>query len=177
MMRQLMGLSLGAVAALAASAASAAAPQPAKPVAPAVFSGRWYEIARTPNVAQKDCQGSSSDFSGWASGEFAVKQICHKGSPAGPVQTFNAKAKILPASGNAKMKMMFFGGLVSQEYWILDHADDNGWAIMATPGGNYVWVLSRRPVLDAATKAAALQRVHALGYDLNRLAFPQQVVR
>ncbi len=160
-----------------ASPGLAAAPQPARSVAPTVFTGRWYEIARTPNMAQKDCQGASSDFSGWASGAFSVVQICHRGTPEGPVKTFNAKARILPASGNAKMRMMFFGGLISQEYWILDHADDNNWAIMATPGGNYVWVLSRQPVLDPADKAVALQRVRALGYDLSRLAFPQQLAR
>jgi apolipoprotein D and lipocalin family protein len=171
----LIGLALACAAAPAA--ALAAAPQPTKPVAATVFQGRWYEIARTPNLAQKDCQGSSSDFSGWTDGVFKVVQTCHAGAPQGPAKVFNAKARILPASGNAKMKMMFFGGLISQEYWILDHADDNGWAIMATPGGNYVWVLSRRPVLDPATKAAALQRVHALGYDLARLTFPQQAAR
>ncbi|HEX7758641.1 MAG TPA: lipocalin family protein [Caulobacteraceae bacterium] len=171
MKRLLLGL---AAAVVFAPPALARAPQPVRAVATTLFSGRWYEIARTPNMAQKDCQGSSSDFSGWVSGAFAVTQVCHKGSPQGPVKTFNAKAKILPASGNAKMKMSFFGGLVSQEYWILDHADDDNWAIMATPGGNYVWVLSRRPVLDPAAKAVALQRVHTLGYDLSRLAYPQQ---
>jgi apolipoprotein D and lipocalin family protein len=163
--------------AIATPALAGRAPQPTKPVAPTVFSGRWYEIARMPNLMQKDCQGSSSDFSGWAGGAFSVIQTCHKGTPQGPAQTFNAKARILPASGNAKMKMSFMGGLLSQEYWILDHADDNNWAIMATPGGNYVWVLSRRPVLDPATRTAALQRVRTLGYDLSRLTYPQQMAR
>ena len=170
----LVGLALLVAASASPLIARAGAPQPVKAVAPNVFSGRWYEIARTPNMMQKDCQGSSSDFSGWASGVFSVRQVCHKGSPSGPTQTFNAKAKILPASGNAKMKMMFFGGLISQEYWIVDHADDNGWAIMATPAGNYVWVLSRQPVLDPTTKALALQRVKTLGFDPSRLAFPEQ---
>lgn len=159
------------------SAASAGAPQPAKPVAATVFSGRWYEIAHTQNMMQKDCQGATSEFSGWAGGAFHVLQTCHHGAPQGPAKVVNAKAKIIPASGNAKMKMMFFGGMISQEYWILDHADDNAWAIMGTPGGKYVWLMARRPVLDPATKAAALQRVHALGYDLARLAFPQQLAR
>jgi apolipoprotein D and lipocalin family protein len=69
--------------------------------------------------------------------------------------------------------MGFFGGLVHQEYWILDHADDGAWAIMATPGGNYVWLLARRPVLAPAVMAAALARVRQLGYA--RLVFPHQV--
>jgi apolipoprotein D and lipocalin family protein len=68
--------------------------------------------------------------------------------------------------------MSFLGGLKKQEYWVLDRADDQSWAIMATPGGNFVWLLSRKPAMDAAAKAAALARVKALGYA--KLEYPQQ---
>ncbi|MBV9996834.1 MAG: lipocalin family protein [Caulobacteraceae bacterium] len=154
--------------------ARAGPPQPAKPVPANLYSGRWYEIARTPNQMQNGCQGSTSDFSGWsAGGAFSVVQTCHKGSLSGPTQTYNARGKIL-SNDNAKMKLGFFGGLISQEYWILDHADDNAWAIMARYDGRYVWLLSRRPVLDGAEKQTALSRLKALGFDLTHLAFPAQ---
>jgi apolipoprotein D and lipocalin family protein len=68
--------------------------------------------------------------------------------------------------------MAFFGGLVHQEYWILDHADDGAWAIMATPGGNYAWLLARRPTLPPQVLSLALARLRQLGYQ--RLVFPQQ---
>ena len=160
-----------------AGPAAAAAPQPARPVAASMFSGRWYEIARTPNLNQRDCQGATSDFSGWRTGDFVVTQTCHHGSPSGWAQTFRAQGQILAASGNAKMKLNFFGGMLSQEYWILDHGDDDAWAIMATPGGHYVWLLARRPVLDGVTQTRALGRISALGYDLKRLIYPQQATR
>lgn len=165
-----------AAAALSAGLAFAAtsAPQPAKPVTPQVYSGRWYEIARIPNQMQRDCEGATSEFRNFADGQFRVVQTCHKGSPTGPAQTFNANGRILPASNNAKLRMSFFGGVVSQEYWILDRADDNAWAIMATPGGNYVWLLSRRPVMDAATRARIIARISALGFNTARLQYPQQ---
>jgi apolipoprotein D and lipocalin family protein len=68
--------------------------------------------------------------------------------------------------------MSFLGGLKKQEYWVLDCADDRSWAIMATPGGNYVWLLSRKAVMDPAAKTQALERVRALGYA--KLEYPQQ---
>ena len=164
-----------ALSALAvAGNARAGAPPPAKPVANAVYSGHWYEIARTPNLHEIDCQAGSFTFVGWAAGDFSVVQTCHHGSAAGPAKTTTAKAHILPGSQNAKFKMSMLGGLISQEYWILDHADDDQWVIMATPGGHYVWLMSRRPVLDAQSRATALARTKALGYDLSRLAFPSQ---
>ena len=154
----------------AAAAALTAAPQPVKPVATTLYSGRWYEIARTPNKMQTDCQGSTNDFSGWSSGNFAVVQTCHKGSAHGPTQTFNAKGRILPASENAKIKLGYFGGLISQEYWILDHADDDqSWALMATPGGRFLLLLSRLPTTPAPIRQVAVTHIAALGYNVSHL--------
>ncbi len=176
-MKTLAALSFALAAVVAVPAGEAAAPQPVRPVPTNLYSGRWYEIARTPNRTQADCQSATSDFYGWASGVFQVVQTCHKGSSVGPSQVFKASGRVLPSSNNAKMKLSFFGGLISQEYWILDRSDDNLWDIMATPGGHYVWLLSRKPVLDPETRARALARVGAFGYDLSRLAFPQQPAR
>jgi apolipoprotein D and lipocalin family protein len=138
-----------------------------------LYAGRWYEIARTPNTLQKDCEGATSDFEDFSGSGFEVIDTCHEGSAAGPPRVLKARARIIPGSANTRFRMGFFGGLVHQEYWILDHADDGAWAIMATPGGNYVWLLARRPVLAPAVMAAAMARVRQLGYI--RLVFPQQL--
>ena len=170
----------GALTALvfSASSAIAASPQPMKPVPPTLYSGRWYEIARTQNRMQADCQGSTSEFRGWSpSGAFSITQTCHKGSPSGPEQQVTASGRILPGCANAKMKLGMLGGLITQEYWIVDHADNGAWAIMDRADGRYVWLLSRQPTLTAADKAAAMARLQQLGFDMSRLAFPQQLAR
>src|SRR5579872_5971581 len=95
---------VGGLAALAVGASSAAAspepvkaapPQPMRPVPTDLYSGRWYEIARTPNKMQADCQAATSDFSGWSAGSFSVIQTCHKDSPLGPRQSFDAHGHVL----------------------------------------------------------------------------------
>jgi apolipoprotein D and lipocalin family protein len=158
-----------------AGPALAAAPQPAKPVPVNLYSGRWYEIARTSNKMQADCLASTTDFSGWRGGAFSAVQTCYKGSSGGPKQTISVQGHVLPASGNAKMQLAMLGGLISREYWILDHADDNGWLIMTTSDGRFVWLMSRQPVITRAAKAAAIGRMQQLGLNLSRLAFPQQL--
>lgn len=164
-----------------AGAAIAAAPQPSRPVPASFYSGRWYEIARIPNIGQRDCQAPETRFAriGDAGetrfisdqGEFSVRQTCHRGSAAGPAKVYVTRGRILPGAGNARFEMVFLGGLKHQEYWVLDTAPDQSWAIMATPGGNYVWLLSRRPVMPPAVRAAAVARIRALGYG-QRLEFP-----
>ncbi|MGH7022956.1 MAG: lipocalin family protein [Caulobacteraceae bacterium] len=66
-------------------------------------------------------------------------------------------------------KVGFFGGLISQVYWVLDYAADHSWALMATPGGNYLWLLARRPDMTAAARAAAVARIAALGYNVRAM--------
>jgi apolipoprotein D and lipocalin family protein len=171
--QRLPALAAGLALALLAGSALAEAPQPAKPVPQTFFSGKWFEIARTPNVMQKDCEGANSQFTATDKGRYAVVQTCRKGSPTGPAKRYNSKGDIVPGTNNAKFRMSFLGGLRKQEYWILDRSEEMGWAIMATPGGNYVWLLSRQPVMEGSARQSALTRIKALGYDTARLVFPQ----
>jgi apolipoprotein D and lipocalin family protein len=147
--------------------------RPTKPVAANLYSGRWYEIARTPNKMQSDCMGSTTDFSGWRAGAFSVVQTCHKGAPTGPAKVVSVRGRILPSSDNAKMQLALLGGLITQQYWVLDHADDNSWLIMTTPNGRYVWLMARQPTLVGADKTEAMARLQSLGFNLARLVFPQ----
>jgi apolipoprotein D and lipocalin family protein len=159
---------------VAAGAALAGAHPPVRPVSADLYTGRWYEIARTPNTMQKDCQGPTTDFVAGSGGDFAAVETCHRGDPSGPAKIIRVKARILHPPDNTRFRMSYLGGLVHQEYWIIDHADDNGWAVMGTPGGNYVWLLSRRPSLPPAVLAAALGRMESLGYAKSRLIYPAQ---
>lgn len=171
-MRARLILSLAATIAAAPLTALAAAQPPSKPVAAAFYTGKWYEIARTPNSGQRNCEAATTEFTAKGDNGFSVRQVCRRGTIDGKAKAVNTTGKIIAGSNNAKFSMNFLGGLKKQEYWVLDRADDQSWAIMATPGGNYVWLLSRKPVMDEATRAAALERVKALGYD--KLVFPKQ---
>jgi apolipoprotein D and lipocalin family protein len=150
----------------------AAAPEPTKAAPAGFYAGRWYEIARLPNKNQRDCQGATSEFTGGAPGAFSVVQTCHRGSPTGPAKVFKTRGKVDNPDRN-KFTMTFFG-VVRQQYFVLDSSEAGGWAIMATPGGNYVWLLARKPALGQATKAQAVGRLRALGYPVERLEYPSQ---
>ena len=148
--------------------------QPTRPVAPNLYTGRWYEIARTPNLMQGDCNASTTDFGNWSAGQFSAVQTCHQGGPGGPAHVVTVSGHVLPQSQNTKMQLAMLGGLITQQYWILDHAADDAWLIMVTPGDHYVWLMSRQPVLAPAVRAAALARIQQFGFDLSHLVFPAQ---
>jgi apolipoprotein D and lipocalin family protein len=137
----------------------------------ASMMGRWYEVARFPNSIQRGCQAGASDWIRTAADAFAVTQTCHKGTPDGPLAEWKAKARIADPS-NAKIKMSFFGGLVSQEYWVVEQRSDEGWLVMATHDGRYLWLMSQKPTLPVAVKTEAVARIKQLGFDIGRLEYP-----
>ena len=73
---------------------------------------------------------------------------------------------------NAKFKMSFFGGIISQDYVVVEHRPEQGWLVLATANGKYLWLMSQKPVLPAAIKTQALTRIRQLGFDIGRLEFP-----
>jgi apolipoprotein D and lipocalin family protein len=161
---------LAAAAAFALPFPAAAQPQAMERLELTKLMGRWYEVARVPNALQKGCQAGASDWTRTADG-FAVIQSCRRGSPDGPLAEWKGKARV-EGSSNTRFKMSFFGGLVSQEYWVLDHSADQGWLILATANGRYLWLMSQKPTLSAAARAQAISRIRQLGFDPARLEFP-----
>ena len=163
-----------ATAALLVSSQVCAMGQPVPHVEITKMMGRWYEVARLPNKTQHGCTAGTSDWTRVGEG-FAVVQSCHRGAPDGPLAEWKAHARVADPVTNAKFKMSFFGGLVSQEYWVLDQRPDEGWLILATHDGAYLWLMSQKPTLPANIRAEAVARIKQLGFDIGRLEYPLPV--
>ncbi|MDB5461897.1 MAG: hypothetical protein JWP23_286 [Phenylobacterium sp.] len=164
-------LATAAALAVAQAAVADAMPQPAPHIELTKIVGRWYEVARLPNMTQRGCQAGTSDWTRNGVG-LSVVQACHKGAPDGPLSEWKAKARVADPVSNAKFRMSFFGGLISQEYWVLDQRSDQGWLILATHDGKYLWLMSQKPTLPTAFRSEALARIKQLGFDTGRLEFP-----
>ena len=156
---------------LAPVSAGAMTVEPTGSIELSKMMGRWYEVARVPNQLQDGCQAGASDWTPQPNG-FAVVQSCRKGSPTGPLKTWKAKATVADPRTNARFKMSFFGGVVSQDYVVVEHRPEQGWLVLATANGKYLWLMSQKPALPAAIKTQALARIRQLGFDVGRLEFP-----
>ena len=171
MIQRIALAALAACLTLAPFAGAEAAPEPTRRIEINQMMGRWYEVARVPNALQKGCQAGASDWAPAAKG-FAVVQSCHKGAPNGPLAVWKAKAVVADPATNARLRMTFFGGVVSQNYVVIDHRPEQGWLALATADGKYLWLMSTKPTLPAAVKTQALARIRQLGFDTARLEFP-----
>ena len=168
------GLGLGLAAAIVSAAwATTLPPQPAKTLDTNRFVGRWYEVARMPNKIQSDCATSLADWAHDGDNAFKVVQTCHVDTPTGRAKVWRASGRITDPATNAKFRMSFFGGLVSQDYWVLDRGDDYSWIILSTPSPKFLWIFSRRATIPTAQKSALVARARAMGYDVTSLIYDQ----
>ncbi len=143
---------------------NAAVPQPAKTVDLDRYLGRWYEMARYEAPFQKGCEAVTADYSLRDDGKIKVINACREGAIDGKAKQSEGVAKIVPDSGNAKLKVSFFGPFYG-DYWVLDRDEAYQWAIVGEPSGRYLWMLTREAKPAAATRSLIEQRVRALGYD------------
>jgi apolipoprotein D and lipocalin family protein len=157
--------------AVSAPALAAPPPPPTQHLDITTMMGRWYEVARLPNQIQKGCNAGTSTWTRNGP-NFAVVQACMKGALDGPLTEWKARAEVADQATNAKFKMSFFGGLVNQEYWVLENRPEQGWLILSTANGKYLWLMSTKPTLPASAKAQAVARIQQLGFDVGRLEFP-----
>lgn len=171
-----ISLVVGAVCLLGACAFSPAGksgnarvPEPAKPVDAGRYLGRWYELARYENGFERDCEAVTADYAARGDGLIDVTNSCRKGAVNGPPDVARGRAKVVTGSGNAKLKVSFFGPFFFGDYWVLDHADDYSWSIVGEPSGRYLWILTREAIPAASVKDGLIERVRALGYDTSML--------
>ena len=155
------------------------APQPVKPIDAAQFyTGRWYEIARTPQWITKGCVAGTTDYLKEPTGRMIDRDACRDGGPMGKEKLFAGPVTILNPGQNTKVTVDYkvFGFFtVSRTYWMLDHGDDYGWFIASDPTFKSMNLFTRNPRPSPDTVKQLTAMAAALGYDVSKLEFPTQL--
>jgi apolipoprotein D and lipocalin family protein len=144
-------------------------PEPLKPVDLPRYLGRWYEFARYDNRFEWHCEAVTAEYFQRPDGLIGIVNTARRGNPGGRVRVVTGRAKIVPGSGNAKLRVSFFGPLFWGHYWVLDHDDAYGWAVVGEPSGKYLWLLTREAVPGPEVQELLVARARALGFDTHRL--------
>ncbi|MEY4754455.1 MAG: hypothetical protein RJA44_2130 [Pseudomonadota bacterium] len=158
--------SLLTAALLLGGCASAPPPAPLPTVAQVDlqrYSGAWFEAALLPNRFQSQCVADTqARYRPLDSGDIEVRNRCRRAD--GSVEEALGIAKVVPDSGNAKLRVSFFRPFYG-DYWVLAFGPDQRWVLVGEPSRRYGWVLSRTPALPATELDAALTQAAQLGFD------------
>jgi len=132
------------------------------------YLGTWYDIASFPQKFQKGCTGSTALYTRRPDGMIDVLNRCRKGSLEGNEISAHGRARVVDPATNAKLKVSFFRPFWG-DYWITDLGPNYEYAVVGHPGRDYLWILSRTPVMDSAVYDGILARLKAQGYEVERL--------
>jgi apolipoprotein D and lipocalin family protein len=164
-----LGVGLLALMGIAASGC-AGAPRAPLPTVAAVdlerYMGLWYEAALIPNRFQALCAADTQARYALEGERVRVENRCRQEN--GEVITARGTAETVPGSGNAKLRVSFFGPFTG-DYWILALDPDYRWALVGVENRRYAWILGRSPQLAEETVEQLLARAEQLGFD--RAAF------
>jgi apolipoprotein D and lipocalin family protein len=140
------------------------------------YAGTWYEIAYYPNYFQRMCvAGTQAAYTGLEPGVVQVRNRCLNEKKE--EVSVLGRARALAGSNNAKLQVRFAPDwlawlpFVWAPYWVIQLADDYRYAVVSEPSRDYLWILSRTPVLPEADLLAIKTRLKEQGFDANKLKF------
>lgn len=135
------------------------------------YVGLWHEVGRLPNGFQRpDDRDTTASYTKLPGGKIEVRNATLGSN--GRARAVRGVAKPVPNSGNAKLRVSFFGPFYG-DYWIIGLDEENyRWAVVGHPSRRYLWFLSRSPTPAAEDMTSMRQIALKQGYSLENLITP-----
>ncbi|MBR5327274.1 MAG: lipocalin family protein [Paludibacteraceae bacterium] len=132
------------------------------------YLGYWYEIARYDHAFERGIYYSTARYTMRDDGKI---DVLNTGIKDGRAEESKGIAKTTEVPG--LLKVSFFGPFYS-DYRVLMVDSEYQYALVGGHNHKYLWILSRTPQLDEATKASILAEADRRGYDTTRLIWVRQ---
>ncbi len=135
------------------------------------FLGRWYEIARFDYRFERGLTHTSAEYSRNPDGSIRVVNRGRKKS--GKEVKATGRALFVTEPDVAMLKVSFFGPFYAG-YNVIALDPDYQYALVAGQSRDYLWMLSREKKIPEAMKAQYLEKARALGFEVDKLVWPEQ---
>ena len=128
------------------------------------YLGTWHEIARLPVFYQSGCKNSKAIYKRIGGGKFSVSNTCEKGDRLIEIKGIATQAE----PGHFKVEFKKF--LTFRADYIVHWVDPNyRTAVVGTPNGKRVWILSRTSRLAPLLRDEAIKQLKKFGYAKEKL--------
>ena len=132
------------------------------------YVGRWYEIAKFDHIFERGLDFAMANYTLREDGKI---DVLNTGVKDGRAKDAKGIAKTTNISG--LLKVSFFGPFYS-DYRILMLDANYQYALVGGSNENYLWILSRTPQLDDATRSLILAEAEKRGYNTSKLVWVKQ---
>ena len=138
------------------------------------YTGKWYEIARYKNRFQRNCAGTTAEYT-MKDKYISVKNSCQLKKDPHQLSIANGYATVADEVSNSKLKVSFipyFGrfGWFSGKYWVIELGENYEYAVVGEPKRRFLWILSRSKTLPLSTYTKILNNLEKIHhYDTSKL--------
>ncbi len=132
------------------------------------YMGKWYDIANLQNSFLKNCTGTTANYELKSDGTVKVTNTCFKLRLDGEERIAKGTAYVADTQTNSKLKVSFFWPFF-RDYWIIDLAPDYTHAVVASPSREYLWILSRTPVMEETLYQSLIYKIKDKGFDTSKI--------
>lgn len=138
------------------------------------FMGDWYVIANIPTFIEEGAHNAVETYRQGNDGVIETTFRFRDGGFDGPVKTYRPTGFIKDNQTNALWGMQFIWP-IKADYRIVYLDDDYQNTVIARQARDYVWLMSRSPLIDDALYTRLSGLIAELGYDISNLQkVPQQ---
>ncbi len=134
------------------------------------YLGKWYEIARLDHSFERGLSNVTAEYSKREDGGI---KVLNRGFNAEKNEWKDAegKAYFVEKPDVGYLKVAFFGPFYGS--YIVFDLDQQGYqySMISGPDKSYLWILSRTPTMDEATKKRLVDKAQALGFDTSKLIY------
>jgi apolipoprotein D and lipocalin family protein len=143
------------------------------------YMGTWHEIARLPQKFQAACVGDvTATYKLKANDRIEVTNACRKADNSRMVAVGEAR-RTDAAAGALEVrfapKWLSWLSAVWGDYWIIDLEPDYNWVMIGSPKKEYLWILSRSPVMAKPDFQQLKDDAARRGYPVTQLIVSGQV--
>ena len=132
------------------------------------YLGSWYEIAKYDHVFERGLDYAMANYTLREDGKI---DVLNTGIKDGRAKDAKGIAKTTNIPG--LLKVSFFGPFYS-DYRIMMLDTNYQYVLVGGSNDKYLWILSRTPQLDEATKALILAEADKRGYNTSKLIWVKQ---
>lgn len=132
------------------------------------YLGQWYEIAKFDHSFERGLEYAMAHYSLRDDGKI---DVLNTGIKDGRAKEAKGIAKTTDVPG--LLRVSFFGPFFS-DYRIMMLDENYQYVLVGGSNDKYLWILSRTPELDEATKTLILAEAERRGYDTGKLIWVKQ---
>lgn len=127
------------------------------------YLGEWYEIARYDHRFERGMENTRAIYSMRDDG---MIDVINTGVKDGERKESKGKAKLTDTP--ALLRVSFFGPFYS-DYRVMMLDADYQYALIGSGSDDYLWILSRKPLLPDTVKQQVIKEAQRRGYDTSKL--------